>query len=73
MNFIAPAKGGRVLGTGRIVNRGRLICFMEGQRTTSRIVPNYIERPVDITHCAKLITRFLLAQIDHLKSKVAKF
>ena len=31
VNFIAPAKGGRVLGTGRIVNRGRLICFMEGQ------------------------------------------
>ena len=31
VNFISPAKVGRVLGTGRIVSRGRSICFMEGQ------------------------------------------
>jgi acyl-coenzyme A thioesterase PaaI-like protein len=31
VNFITPAKVGRVLGTGRIVCRGRSICFMEGQ------------------------------------------
>ncbi|MDX3969198.1 MAG: PaaI family thioesterase [Bradyrhizobium sp.] len=31
VNFISPAKLGRVLGTGRIVSRGRSICFMEGQ------------------------------------------
>ena len=31
VNFIAPAKVGRVLGTARIVSRGRSICFMEGQ------------------------------------------
>ena len=31
VNFITPAKVGRVLGTGRIVNRGRSICFLEGQ------------------------------------------
>ena len=31
VNFITPAKVGRVLGTGRIVSRGRSICFMEGQ------------------------------------------
>ena len=30
-NFITPAKVGRVLGTGRIVCRGRSICFLEGQ------------------------------------------
>ena len=30
-DFIPPAKVGRVLGTGRIVYRGRSICFMEGQ------------------------------------------
>ena len=31
VNFISPAKVGRVLGTGRVVSRGRSICFMEGQ------------------------------------------
>ncbi|MBR0950424.1 PaaI family thioesterase [Bradyrhizobium canariense] len=31
VNFVLPAKVGRVLGTGRIVSRGRSICFMEGQ------------------------------------------
>lgn len=31
VNFITPAKVGRVLGTGRVVSRGRSICFMEGQ------------------------------------------
>ncbi|WFU41514.1 PaaI family thioesterase [Bradyrhizobium sp. CB82] len=31
VNFIAPAKVGRILGTGRIVSRGRSICFLEGQ------------------------------------------
>jgi uncharacterized protein (TIGR00369 family) len=31
VSFIAPAKVGRVLGTGRVVSRGRSICFMEGQ------------------------------------------
>ena len=31
VNFISSAKVGRVLGTGRIVSRGRSICFMEGQ------------------------------------------
>ena len=31
VNFISPAMVGRVLGTGRIVSRGRSICFMEGQ------------------------------------------
>jgi acyl-coenzyme A thioesterase PaaI-like protein len=31
VNFISPAKVGRVLGTGRIVSRGRSICFLEGQ------------------------------------------
>jgi uncharacterized protein (TIGR00369 family) len=31
VNFISPAKVGRILGTGRIVSRGRSICFMEGQ------------------------------------------
>jgi uncharacterized protein (TIGR00369 family) len=31
VNFITPAKVGRVLGTGRIVSRGRSICYMEGQ------------------------------------------
>jgi uncharacterized protein (TIGR00369 family) len=31
VNFITPAKVGRVLGTGRIVRRGRSICFMDGQ------------------------------------------
>ncbi len=31
VNFISPAKVGRVLGTARIVSRGRSICFMEGQ------------------------------------------
>ena len=31
VNFITPAKVGRVLGTGRIVCRGCSICFMEGQ------------------------------------------
>jgi uncharacterized protein (TIGR00369 family) len=31
VNFVSPAKVGRVLGTGRIVSRGRSICFMEGQ------------------------------------------
>jgi uncharacterized protein (TIGR00369 family) len=30
VNFIAPTKVGQVLGTGRIVHRGRSICFMEG-------------------------------------------
>ena len=36
VNFISPAKVGRVLGTGRIVSRGRSICFLEGQFTTIR-------------------------------------
>lgn len=31
VNFVSPAKVGRVLGTGRIISRGRSICFMEGQ------------------------------------------
>jgi len=31
VNFISPAKVGRVLGTGRIVSRGRSICFLEGR------------------------------------------
>jgi uncharacterized protein (TIGR00369 family) len=31
VNFIAPTKPGPALGTGRIVHRGRSICFMEGQ------------------------------------------
>ena len=31
VNFIAPAKVGRVLGTGRVVSRGRSIAFLEGQ------------------------------------------
>jgi uncharacterized protein (TIGR00369 family) len=31
VNFIAPTKPDPVLGTGRIVHRGRSICFMEGQ------------------------------------------
>jgi len=31
VNFISPAKVGRALGTGRIVSRGRSICFLEGQ------------------------------------------
>jgi uncharacterized protein (TIGR00369 family) len=31
VNFVSPAKVGRVFGTGRIVNKGRLICFLEGQ------------------------------------------
>jgi acyl-coenzyme A thioesterase PaaI-like protein len=31
VNFISPAKVGRVLGTGRVVSRGRSICFMEGE------------------------------------------
>lgn len=31
VNFISPAKVGRVLGAGRVVSRGRSICFMEGQ------------------------------------------
>lgn len=31
VSFISPAKVGRVLGTGRVVSRGRSICFMEGQ------------------------------------------
>jgi uncharacterized protein (TIGR00369 family) len=31
VNFISPARVGRILGTGRIVSRGRSICFMEGQ------------------------------------------
>ena len=31
VNFISPAKVGRVLGTGRIVSRGRSVCFLEGQ------------------------------------------
>jgi hypothetical protein len=31
VNFISPAKVGRVLGTGRIVSRGRSICFMKAQ------------------------------------------
>jgi uncharacterized protein (TIGR00369 family) len=31
VNFISPTKVGRVLGTGRIVSRGRSICLMEGQ------------------------------------------
>ena len=30
VNFIAPAKVGRVLGSARVVSRGRSICFMEG-------------------------------------------
>jgi uncharacterized protein (TIGR00369 family) len=31
VNFISPAKVGRVLGSARIVSRGRSICFMEGE------------------------------------------
>jgi uncharacterized protein (TIGR00369 family) len=31
VSFIPPAKVGRVLGTGRVVSRGRSICFMEGE------------------------------------------
>jgi uncharacterized protein (TIGR00369 family) len=31
VNFISPARVGRVLGTGRVVSLGRSICFMEGQ------------------------------------------
>jgi uncharacterized protein (TIGR00369 family) len=31
VNFVSPAKVGRIVGTGRIVSRGRSICFMEGQ------------------------------------------
>src|SRR5664279_6633291 len=31
VSFISPGKVGRVLGTGRIVSRGRSICFLEGQ------------------------------------------
>ena len=31
VNFIATTKPGPVLDTGRIVHRGRSICFMEGQ------------------------------------------
>lgn len=31
VNFIAAVRVGRVLGTGRIVHRGRSICFLEGQ------------------------------------------
>jgi uncharacterized protein (TIGR00369 family) len=36
VNFIAPTKVGQVLGTGRIVHRGRSICFMEGQLEDER-------------------------------------
>jgi len=31
VNFVSPAKVGRIFGTGRIVSRGRSICFLEGQ------------------------------------------
>jgi len=31
VSFVSSAKVGRILGTGRIVSRGRSICFMEGQ------------------------------------------
>jgi len=31
VSFVAPAKVGRIIGVGRIVSRGRSICFMEGQ------------------------------------------
>lgn len=36
VNFISPAKIGRILGTGRIVNVGRSICFLEGQLSDDR-------------------------------------
>jgi uncharacterized protein (TIGR00369 family) len=31
VSFIAATKVGRIVGTGRIVHRGRSICFMDGQ------------------------------------------
>jgi uncharacterized protein (TIGR00369 family) len=31
VSFIAAMKVGRIVGTGRIVHRGRSICFMDGQ------------------------------------------
>jgi uncharacterized protein (TIGR00369 family) len=39
VNFISPAKVGRVLGTGRIVSRGRSICFLEAGCMTIRETP----------------------------------
>ena len=36
VNFISPAKVGRVLGTGRVVSRGRSICSWKGNFRTSR-------------------------------------
>ena len=31
VNFISPAKVGRVIGTGRVISRGRSICSMGGK------------------------------------------
>ncbi|WP_158670147.1 PaaI family thioesterase [Bradyrhizobium guangdongense] len=31
VDFVSRAKVGRIVGTGRIVSRGRSICFLEGQ------------------------------------------
>jgi uncharacterized protein (TIGR00369 family) len=31
VNFISPAKVGRIFGTGRVLRRGRSVCFLEGQ------------------------------------------
>ena len=31
VNFVAPARVGTIVGTGRIVSKGRSLCFLEGQ------------------------------------------
>lgn len=31
VSFVAPAKSGRILGKGKIVSKGRSICFVEGE------------------------------------------
>jgi uncharacterized protein (TIGR00369 family) len=31
VTFVSPAKVGRIVGTGKVVSKGRTICFLEGQ------------------------------------------